>query len=177
MSAVLSISHRELSRDQTSVGCSEHSTSQIAERSVFCRLFRTFLVANSREISLLSGVPSIPRRNQPRVRYSVGCSEHFTSQTAESPVFCRLFRAFHGTNSREIRLLSGVPSILCRELSRDSASVGFSLFKVSSTADIHFYNRLLAQQRRATSKIEAALLYCRQSCFGQIRIICISLKT
>ena len=125
LSAVLSISHRELSRDQTSVGYSEHSTSQIAERSVFCRLFRTFLVANSREISLLSGVPSI----------------------------------------------------LCRELSRDSASVGFSLFKVSSTADIHFYNRLLAQQRRATSKIEAALLYCRQSCFGQIRIICISLKT
>ena len=177
MSAVLSISHRELSRGQTSVGCSEHSTSQTAERSVFCRLFRTFLVADSRESGILSAVPSISRYKQPRDPTSVGCFERFISQKAESPLFCRLFRAFHVAISREIRLLSGVPSILCRELSRDSASVGFSLFKVSSTADIHFYNRLLAQQRRATSKIEAALLYCRQSCFGQIRIICISLKT
>lgn len=54
LSAILSIPHRELSRDQTSVGCSEHFTVQTAERSVFCRLFRTFLVANSREIKLLS---------------------------------------------------------------------------------------------------------------------------
>ena len=159
------------------VGCFEHFTSRTVERSNFCRLFRAFHVADSREISLLSVVSNISRRKQPRNQSSVGCSEHFMSRTVDSPVFCRLFRAFHGTNSREIRLLSGVPSILCRELSRDSASVGFSLFKVSSTADIHFYNRLLAQQRRATSKIEAALLYCRQSCFGQIRIICISLKT
>ena len=100
LSVVSNISRRKQPRNQSSVGCSEHSTSQIAERSVFCRLFRTFLVADSREISLLSAVPSIPRRNQPRVRYSVGCSEHSTSQSAESPVLCRLF-VIHGTlNSR-----------------------------------------------------------------------------
>ena len=105
-SAVLSIPHRELSRDQTSVGCSEHSTSQTAESPVFCRLFRTFLVADSREISLLSAIPSIPRHRQPRDQSSVGCFEHFSSQTAEKSVFCRVFRAFYVANCREIRLLS-----------------------------------------------------------------------
>ena len=108
LSAVLSISHRELSRDQTSVGYSEHSTSQIAERSVFCRLFRTFLVANSREISLLSGVPSILCRELSKVRYFVGCSEHFTAQTAERSDFCRLFWTFHLTKSRESAILSAI---------------------------------------------------------------------
>ena len=108
LSAVLSISHRELSRDQTSVGYSEHSTSQIAERSVFCRLFRTFLVANSREISLLSGVPSILCRELSKVRYFVGCSEHFTVQTAERSDFCRLFWTFHLTKSRESAILSAI---------------------------------------------------------------------
>jgi hypothetical protein len=41
----------------------------------------------------------------------------------------------------------------------------------SSTADSQLYNRLLAQQRRATSKIEAALLVVDNLIFGQIRII------
>ena len=88
------------------VGCFEHFTSRTVERSNFCRLFRAFHVADSRESAILSAVPSIPRCRQPRDQSSVGYFEHFSSQTAESPVFCRLFRAFHGTNSREISLLS-----------------------------------------------------------------------
>ena len=88
------------------VGCFEHFTSRTVERSVFCRLFRTFLVADSREISLLSAISNISRRKQPRVRYFVGCSEHFTVQTAERSDFCRVFRAFYVANCREIRLLS-----------------------------------------------------------------------
>ena len=100
LSAAPSISRRKQPRVRYFVGCSERFSSQIAERSVFCRLFRTFLVADSREISLLSAVPSIPRRNQPRVRYFVGYSEHSTSQTAESPVFCRLYDLHGILNSR-----------------------------------------------------------------------------
>ena len=146
LSAVPSISRRKQPRVRYFVGCFEHFSSQIAERSVFCRLFRTFLVADSREISLLSAVPSIPRRNQPRVRYSVGCSEHFTSQTAESPVFCRLFRAFHGANSREIRLLSAVLNVSSHKKPRVRYSVGCTTFMASSTADTQFYSRLLANQ-------------------------------
>ena len=124
-SAVLSIPHRELSRDQTSVGCSEHSTSQTAERSVFCRLFRTFLVADSREIKLLSAVPSISRRKQPRVRYFVGCSEHFTVQTAERSDFCRLFWTFHLTKSRESAILSAIRPSWHSEQPTLSSIVGF----------------------------------------------------
>ena len=88
------------------VGCFEHSTSRTVERPNFCRLFRAFHVADSRESAILSAAPSISRRKQPRVRYFVGCSEHFTVQTAERSDFCRVFRAFYVANCREIRLLS-----------------------------------------------------------------------
>ena len=146
MSAVLSISHRELSRDQSSVECSEHSTSQSAESPLFCRLLRAFHVANSRESGILSAGPSFSRRIQPRVLYSVGCFEHFSSQTAERSNFCRLFRAFHGTNSREIRLLSAVLNVSSHKKPRVRYSVGCTTFMASSTADTQFYSRLLANQ-------------------------------
>ena len=125
LSAVLSISHRELSRDQSSVGCSEHSTSQSAESPLFCRLFRTFLVADSREISLLSVVSNISRRKQPRDQTSVGCSEHFTVQTAERSVFCRLFWTFHLTKSRESAILSAIRPSWHSEQPTFSSIVGF----------------------------------------------------
>ena len=117
------------------VGCFEHSTSRTVERPNFCRLFRAFHVADSREISLLSAISNISRRRQPRDQTSVGCSEHFTSQTAESPVFCRLLRAFHGTNSREIRLLSAVSNISRRRQPRDQSSVGCSEHSTSQSAE------------------------------------------
>ena len=72
LSAVLSIPHRELSRDQTSVGCFEHFSSQTAERSVFCRLFRAFHVAISRESGTLSAVRYWWHSEQPTFSSIVG---------------------------------------------------------------------------------------------------------